>query len=662
MLRAVLAQLVLVAVVSGAEAQAVAVLAPYAAARPRLLLDGAAVPTLVERARRRPDQWQPVIAAAKRLIGAVPDAKVVREGKTYYRIDGILAASLAYLVSREPDYRDGSIAWMRAHAVADVWGTGWRENVDIPANWYMYYIALGYDLLHQDIPEADRRVIAEGLGRHAEAVYQSWKKETTFPYDQNHTYVPMVGLAAAALALVGEDPRAEGWLACAAGIMGRCREVLPADGWYYEGTGYWEYAFHWHLRYADLISRATGQAAYELPMFRENHLFAAHLSLPGAPFAFDIGDTGKGAGRRSLKPRFGRMGALFGLAAAFRNPGIQGVAEGLLARGGDWDDPGMQFLWCDPGVASIPMTVLPTAHCFQDAGVITWRSGWDADATIAMFRCGPPLGYAAQAKLERMPEWRPNTGHVHPDIGMFWLYARGAYLATDTGYSGRKRTRDHNTILVDGQGMGADFNFWVYSGFPQRDIPYATWTGAKLVNVRLEPAYAYAMADFSGVYGIPGLRIHRHFLASRDAIVVLDDLGGDKPHVFTSLVHADNVFTEVAPGVHRSDAGSARLLHYVLNPADCTIATASAEVFSFVKPNEGKDEQRGYQLTLTSPQPTVRQRFLSVLVPVAAREAEPLGVEQAARDEDRVQVRIRHAAGPMTSITIDVRQGAATLE
>jgi hypothetical protein len=631
--------------------------AGYADTHPRLLLAPADLTMLKERIVGQPEMWKPVLASASRL-GAVgvPDAAMVREGKRYYRIDWLLSGALAGSIGDDAKARAVTIAWMKAHCQVDVWGTGWRENTDIPANWYMYHIALAYDLLHADITPVDRALIEQGLAAHAEAVYRAWKDEATIPYDQNHTYVPMIGLAAAALVLLDQEPRAAGWLAFARRVMDCCRAVLPEDGYYYEGTGYWEYAFHWHVRYADLIGRATGTDAFDLAMFARNHLFAAHLSLPGPPWLFDIGDTGNGTGKRTDKPQFGRKGMLHRMAAARRDPVAQGVAEHLRAAGGEWEDAGMQFLWYDPTLASEPVARLPTFHQFTDHGVVSWRSSWDADATVLLFKCGPPLGYAAEAKLAAMPAWRPNTGHAHPDIGMFWLYARGAYLATDTGYSGRKRTRDHNTILVDGQGMGADQSYWVYSGFPDRDIPYATWTGAKLEKVHLEPAYAYALADFSRVYdkALGGLSIRRHLIASADAVIILDDLAGDRPHVFTSMLHADSAFRTVAPGIVETASGPAVLRHHLLNPQECATADGPAMVTDYSKgPNGGVEVPRGFQFAIASPAPVQRQRFIQVLMPAVAGQAAAQAALQSL-DERQLVIRLVPPAGPGRVITLDL--------
>ncbi|MEK7415184.1 MAG: DUF4962 domain-containing protein [Planctomycetota bacterium] len=628
----------------------------YAQAHPRLLFDGDFVTVLKDRARQQPDMWKPVLAAATRHIAGVPDEKTIREGKRYDKADALFAAALAYRVVGDVRFRDGAIAWMKAHCQTDVWGVGWRENVDIPANWYMYYIALAYDVLYQDISDADRRIIVSGLGKHAEAVYQSWLHETKIPYDQNHTYVPMVGLSAVALALLGDDPRAATWLTFARGIMDKCRLVLPEDGYYYEGTGYWEYAFHWHVRYADLISRATGEAAFDLPMFRKNHLYAAYLSVPGAPYLFDIGDTGKGTGRRAKEARFGRQGMLYRMAAVHKDAQIQGVADYLLARGGEWDDPGMQFIWYDPTLTPAAITTLPTFHHFPDFGVVSWRSSWDADATVCLFKAGPPNGYSAQRQMAALPGWRPNAGHVHPDIGMFWLYADNEYLATDTGYSGRKRTRDHNTILVDGQGMGADNNYWVYSGFPDRNIPYAKWMGVRFTKLHLESAYAYALADWSSVYddSLGKLQIQRHLFVNKDVMIIYDDLHGEQPHTFTSLIHADSAFQSVNPSLMKAKVGSANLLYYTLNVQECVVANAPAIIFSMVKPNEGADEQRGFQLTVTSKAATKQQHFVNVIIPTKGDRPDPQAVELVAQDESHLCVRVTWSPSNVQTYIVDL--------
>ena len=112
-----------------------------------------------------------------------------------------------------------------------------------------------------------------------------------------------------------------------------------------------------------------------------------------------------------------------------------------------------------------------------------------------MFRSGPPEGHKAAKKLEEISDWMLNAGHVHPDIGAFWMHAKGAYLVVDTGYTAKKYTRDHNTILVDGKGQGKDGSYW-----NERGYPYKRFDDVKVKKVHLQKEYGYALGDFGSAY------------------------------------------------------------------------------------------------------------------------------------------------------------------
>lgn len=590
--------------------------AGYAGRHPRLLFRAEDKDALREKTSRIPDLWAPVLQQARGLGGHIPDRDAIRTGAKYWRAEWILSGALAAWLTDDAGCGDDAAAWMVAHCREDTWGVGWRENIDLQASWYLYYIALSYDLLFDRLSADERDAIRKGLEAHARAIYDA-RETGRQTYDQNHTYIPATALATAALALADETPDAALWLAYSRDLMDKCRRVLPPDGYYYEGTGYWEYALHWHVRYADVLARATGASLHDLPFFRNNTLYPLHLSLPGPPWLVDIGDAESRPGARTAALALGRKGILYRYASVFRDGVAQALAERYREQGAASEDPAMTFLWYDPSVAPTDLAAQPTHHHFEDFGVVTWRSSWDADATVCMFKCGPSSGYSAADGLAELPTWRPNTGHVHPDIGMFWIHARGAYLAGDTGYTSRKKTRDHNTLLVDGKGMGADGTYWVYSGFPDRDIPYSKWTPARIEKLHLEHGYAYAMGDFSTVYPeeLGRLTVRRHFVATRDFIVVRDELGGDRPHEFTWLLHADNAFEETAPRVFETTLGGARLTAHVLRPAPPRSSTGPAMVFQKGKPHEGVEEPRGHELALTTDGAVPAAEFVVVLVP-----------------------------------------------
>lgn len=95
----------------------------------------------------------------------------------------------------------------------------------------------------------------------------------------------------------------------------------------------------------------------------------------------------------------------------------------------------------------------------QSSGNYYLRSGWDKDALVTHFRCGPP-----------------GSGHGHLDLLHFDITYGSDDILTDSGrYTYReceeryelKRSRAHNTILVDGREYAEIENSWAFSDHPE---------------------------------------------------------------------------------------------------------------------------------------------------------------------------------------------------
>ena len=242
----------------------------YLKQHPRLLFGPEDKVALQAKAKTDPLLWKYVMWAGEGVLKPGPTPKDIRTGRGYTATVQMFSAALYYYVSGGEEYRDGVIKRMKEYAAVDVWGTGWSENRDIPCNWTMYYMALAYDILYDEIPEPDRQIIIKSIREHGKVVYDYWKDHNeAAPFDQNHTYVPLAALGAAALAFYKDIPEAPEWLALSNDIMDKSIQVLTTDGYYYEGTAYWEYAFHWYMRWADLMLRATGRNLFDNAMFRQ---------------------------------------------------------------------------------------------------------------------------------------------------------------------------------------------------------------------------------------------------------------------------------------------------------------------------------------------------------------------------------------------------------
>jgi len=626
----------------------------YGSKHPRLLFSADDRESLQKRAVERPDLWNAVLANAAGVKdpASVPPPEVIRSGAKYWRIEKVQSAALAWFVTGEQAYAEGAIRWMVAHAKEAIWGDKYRPNLDLVASWYLYHIAIGYDILKDQMTEADRTLIRNSLIEHARHIYidhDPHKTDEKIRYDQNHTYIPTVALSAAALALLDDVPEAKYWLTRSYAVLRRSRYVQSEDGYYYEGFGYWTYALNWQARGAELLARATGEKLFDLPVLRDSWLFGLHLSLPGPPNAYGIGDAASWSDGKITDNQFGNYAMLWEVASQTGSGESRAVGDLYHGRKPEQDYPATAFLWFNPKVAPTPLDRIPPYHYFPDHDVVAWRSGWDADATSYLFRCGPPLGHRAAGKVDQLKDWTMNCGHVHPDIGGFWMFAKGTYLAVDTGYTAEKWTKDHNTLLVDEKGQGMDGAYW-----NERGIPYADLDKARITGQFLSADYGFARGEFGAVYKrqVSGVQLTRSILMTKNWMLIVDDMAADQPRRLTWLCHSAAEFQKDGPGfVARQSKASLAVLP--LAPAGVEAKPEATMVMGGKAPGRGEPEQRGFKLGLRSTEPAAQTRFVNLLVPLGPDEKMP-SAELIKNDGDQIVMQITWPDGRSESISLDL--------
>jgi hypothetical protein len=626
----------------------------YATQHPRLLFFEKDKPELQKRAIERPDLWNNVLANAELLkpIESIPAPDVIRTGAKYWRIERVQSAALAWYITGDDSYRDGAMRWMLAHCKVGLWGDSYRPNVDLVASWYLYHISAAYDILRDEMKEEDRKAIRESLAEHARHIYleyDPYPPGRKFNYDQNHSYIPAVALVATALALIDDVPEAKHWLTRGFAVLGRSRYVQPEDGYYYEGYGYWTYALNWHARGAELLARATGEKLFDIPVLRDTWLFGLQLSLPGTPGAYGIGDSTSWANGKLQNQPVNNYSMLWEIAAQTGSRESQAVGDLYAARQPERDYPATAFLWFNPEVKPASLASIPPYHYFSDHDVVAWRSGWDADATSYLFRCGPPLGHKAAEKLIELKDFSQNCGHVHPDIGGFWMFAKGTYLAIDTGYTTDKWTRDHNTLLVDDKGQGSDGLYWNDKGFPYQELDKA-----RITSQYLSPGYGFASGEFGAAYSrsAPGVNLSRTVLMSKDWLLIVDDMAADKPRSLTWLCHSMTEFQKDGAS-YISRQPTASLAVVPLAPAKLEAKPEPTMIMAGITPGKGTPEQRGFKLGLRSAEPSVKTRFVNVLFPLGTEEKVPQ-VELIKNEENSIGLVIKWPNGQVETVDLDI--------
>ena len=610
---------------------------------PRLFFTASDLKALREKAKNgAPRLWQAVLDDLKTLKRDAPDPKdedLYKSGldkrkpgsiSQYEFAFQIAETSFAYAIENDEKYLEAAKKWTLAACEMPLWGYTYNKpNVDLPPAHLLYAVAFAYDVLFDKLTSSEKEIIREKLVKQARLMYEyfKFKKGKRYTYSQNHTWIPMAGLAIAAYALMDETEEAKDWARLARAVYDRTMLTFAADGYFYESFHYFGFAFRWMIRYFDAHLAATGENLYE-PMrakFAQMKYFAMHSILPDRANVFDFADVGDGALNRNGVSRreklYGEYDILYRFAAVYKDEQAQSVADFIRTETTfGTREPMWAFINRDSTVKPAALSEIPTNVYFTDNDTVFWRSDWTRNATAFAFRCAPPEGHTAARLASKIPDWRENTGHAHPDANSFIIFGRGRYLTGDTGYLGIKNTDDHNTILVGGRGQEKD---GVYEMF--KEVSNERLDKIRIAETRGNADYFYARGEASsGYYADLGLKkFDRHFLyVAPDYFVVWDELETDKPSDFTFLLNADREIKVDGKDAQLINKDAALRVVRVL-PVEAQSSVVEQIIQARGLPgsvSKGDSEQRGVQLQTVSANKQTSFEFLHFLQPFSLGE------------------------------------------
>ena len=604
---------------------------------PRLFFNREGLAKMRERAKTSDREiWQAIVKdlrAVRQNPPAPNDPQLDRSGveqkpgdiSQYAVAFAIAEASFAYSIERDPKYLAAAKKWLLTACEYDPWGYTFRTpNVDLPPAHLLYAAAFAYDLLFDDLTKAERQTVKNKLVKQSRLMYDyfKYKPKKRYAFSQNHTSIPMAGLAAAAYVLIDEEPEAKDWAILARAVFDRVLLTFGTDGYFYEGFHYFTFSFRWTLRYLDAHKQITGEDLY--PQMRQKFeplkYYVAHSILPDNKTVFDFADTGDGAENRAEDKRtetlYGDTDILYRLASVYRDNQAQAIADRVRDTGNFRNrEEFWTFINRDQTVKPAQMSEVPTAYHFADNDTAFWRSGWDKNATAFAFRCAPPEGHHATRLAAKISDWRQSTGHAHPDANSFIIWANGSYLTGDTGYTGKKMTDDHNTILVDNRGQEKDGRHEVF-----KEVALDRLNQIKIAEFSQTKDYFYARGVAASVYyqDLGLQKFDRHFLfVAPDYFVVWDELAASQPREFKFLLNADleiKLPNQETAELINKNAGL-RVIRVAPSAAKSTVAPQL--LLARGRPGsieDGESEQRGVQLQ-TVAEKTTKLDFIHFLQP-----------------------------------------------
>ncbi len=596
---------------------------------PRVYFTSAELETLRRKAHGPQRAWWQQRVSHLRVLQGPPPPPPAEKRRAQNEVAlAIAEGAFAYEMDKDPKVLAATKQYMDAALSYTVWGYSWsKPNVDLAAGHLLYGMGVAYDLLYHDLSQSERTKYRDAIAHHANLLYNYFapRPGRTWAFSQNHTFIPITGLAVASYALYGEVPEAAQWAALSRAIYDRVLTTYSKDGYYFEGFEYWIFATPWIVHYLDAQAHVTGENLFDQPGLRESYLYVAHSVTPDGEMMFDFGDVFEGPVTRARRAEDyqrshpggnfeSNYNLLYDLAARFHDPKIQGVADWLHGLGHTGQEEWWTLAWREGALQSAPMSSIPTYHWFHDHDVAYWRSDWTAKATAIAFKCGPAEGHDAETLKAKYPDWHFEQGHAHPDVNSFIVWANGAYLTGDSGYSGVPKTIDHNTLLIDGRGQGNDgvgHDAWAkydYTRLNTVHITIAEFTPKSFVLVG-EGAGAY---DAS--LGLVEFR-RRIELHSTRGISIHDTIKATGDHIYTEILHADKAIRKTGDHtfvLQPTGDISSSLTATVLKPGDAVTGIEPNVVMGPGIPgsvDKGKLEQRGERLLVKTAKPASQANF-----------------------------------------------------
>lgn len=355
----------------------------------------------------------------------------------------------------------------------------------------MRHYALSYDLIGDCLPEAERAVVVEWLVNRCLRRTLGQLRDTYLKRSGGNT--PIAGMATALftlLAVMGDtgvpDLYAEReellWM-----FKASLNTTFGENGYPVEDIGYGTGIGTVLVQLAEGVRRAGWFDAYrECPRLRRFGRAVLHFAQPWGEHLSNTGDAGNDFPNRQF--------ALARLATETRDPALLWLLGTLSFPSntvGAWVERTKMYVEVETSkryrVPASWLTLavlddlqkprhparakLPTQFCDRTRGIVSFRSGWDRDATLVVFD-GAQRSPSAQ-------------GHDHDSCGHFSLSALGEYFAIDTGRYSIEQDQ-HNVVLVDGKSGRSTEGAW-----------RASWYHGQLTDYRADDFCDTAMVDSS---------------------------------------------------------------------------------------------------------------------------------------------------------------------
>ncbi|MGH9666577.1 MAG: heparinase II/III family protein, partial [Bryobacteraceae bacterium] len=305
------------------------------------------------------------------------------------------------------------------------------------------------------------------------------------------------------------------------GLLAKLEAHLTASflpgGSYGEGISYYEFNLETLAPALIALRRVFGLDYWSRSHVKDSLWYPVSTLADPISGCLDMGDTHCPSGRTTAP-----------VVAASQNPVFRWFQDHFAPASIEG------FVFSDDKLEAKPPEA-PGSRYFPEKGMAVFRTGWQPDSAILLFRAGP------------------NFNHNHADQGSFLFRALGENLATDSGYADYykdpyydtyfKQSAGHNTVLVDGdpasQQIADTLAFPALNEFP-RITNIVTSVGFDAVTSELRQVYRGRLKRYTRSIAF----------IKPDCVLVYDELDPKERETFDWLLHVADKSRIETEGAH----------------------------------------------------------------------------------------------------------------
>jgi len=486
------------------------------------------------------------------------------------------------------------------------WFNAHGQHTYYPAGLLAADVALGYDLLYDSLSEAERAKIRQALiEKSIIPTYKEYVLDNRVMTNTSNWIAHTVGGALIAASAIADDVQAsqstpeskEKFETYLNGLLLKLEDHLAAsylaDGSYGEGISYHEFDMETLGPALNAVRRAFGINYWKQSHVLESLTYPLYTLTQPTSASLDMGDTHAPASH-GIPP----------LVFESRDP----VVRWYYAQ---FDRPSLsKFIFYDDSIAPKAPNDLPTSRFFYDKGNAVFRSSWEKDAIVFLYRAGP------------------NFNHHHADQGSFLLNAFGESLISEAGWSDYYKDPyyatfftqavGHSTILVDGnpesQSISDTPQFAALNSFP-RTTDVVTSEFYDGIGSELSSVYQNRLAHY----------LRRIVFVKPYYFVVFDDLKvNGNPALFDFLLHLpnrDKIRIDGSTAVYNGEKASLAVRSFASQPAKLTIENGRIPYHIFAARTPAETTAQPAYLDFKTVSPTSAVQFLTAIVPAKTTAA-----------------------------------------